>query len=181
MFASHGQWTGWLCRCIFRQAFSLHVISKATEKHLNQAPQFTSPALTKHCWFIVLFWSGAKWLYSQFISLLGVWKDIHVLQKADHKNLPFSSSLSRENDCIPVAPSYVGSRNWGSCPCSSWSAGYLWEETQPHLGIGPQGAHSSCLLPCVVLSMIKSEGNIYSYIDIATGSQMVQKWFLECK
>lgn len=181
MFASHGQWTGWLCRCIFRQAFSLHVISKATEKHLNQAPQFTSPALTKHCWFIVLFWSGAKWLYSQFISLLGVWKDIHVLQKADHKNLPFSSSLSRENDCIPVAPSYVGSRNWGNCPYSSWSAVYLWEETQPHLGIGPQGAHSSCLLPCVVLSMIKSEGNIYSYIDIATGSQMVQKWFLECK
>lgn len=39
----------------------------------------------------MLFWSGAKWLYSQFIFLLGVWKDIHVLQKADHKNLPFSS------------------------------------------------------------------------------------------
>lgn len=40
------------------------------------------------------------------------------------------------------------------------------EETQPHLGVGPQGAHSSCLLPCVVLSMIKSEGNNYSHVDM---------------
>lgn len=88
----------------------------------------------------------------------------------------------RENDCIPSAPSYVGSRNWRICPYSSWSASYPWgEETQPHLGIEPQGANSSCLLPCVVLSTIKSEGNIYSHIDIATGSQMVQKWFLEHK
>lgn len=159
----------------------MHYIESCWE-HLNQAPQFTSPALTKHCWFIMSFWSDTKWLYTQFISLLGVWKDIHVLQKADHKNLTFSSSFSRENDCIPAASGSVGSRNWGSCPYSSWSAGYLWEEeTQPQLGIGPQGARSLCLLPRVVLSTIKSEGNIYSHIDIATGSQMVQKWFLECK
>lgn len=39
-----------------------------------------------------------------------------------------SSFLSRENKHIPAVPSYVGSRNWGSCPYSSWSASYLWEE-----------------------------------------------------
>jgi len=52
------------------------------------------------------------------------------------------------------------------------------EETPPHLGVKPQGAHSLCFLPCVVLSMIKSAGNIYAHVDIATGSQMVEKLFL---
>lgn len=87
--------------------------------------------------------------------------------------ISLSAPLSLGRRTAALLPPVVGSRNWGSCPYSSWSDGSPWEEeTQPHLGIGTQGTSSLCLLPRVVLSMIKSEGNIYSH-RITDGAKMV--------
>lgn len=120
--ASHGQWMAeWLCRGNSRQAFSLQIILKAAEKHLDQAPQFTSPSLTKHC--DLLCCSGLE--QNGCIANLSLFWECGKLFMYCRESTIKSSSLCRERKHIPVIPNYVGSRNWGSCPYSSWSASYL--------------------------------------------------------